>query len=379
MNWLGYGDSPIYVFDRSRAGRAIPVLSGRAGGAGARSAPVELKDLPKENHLRRCRDLTAGDRRFGLRWRRAVRLDALLSADACSRGSRWRAGNGRFHRPRVGRRIPAADLAGKGKLSRTWRALISTPRAPDCCRAGDAPRGWGPRRTSAARSATATARTSWPTTTTIVTPSTAPSPAQQRPMTRFDLAQQLARRKAADFSDHWRLQDGAGQRRQAVLHPMSPLLDANQSRFSSPATSPRYSRRQWRRTNRCIISFYPRFPDLAERHRAIVQTIERSERRLRQDRLYPRRDFRDVLDRADRRLSGRDDALDRGQFAGAVAAKFCAAGNQKVLIARPRWANLCHQLLSAGIAHGDLKHDNVLVTADGKFADRLRFHVRAVA
>ncbi len=30
------------------------------------------------------------------------------------------------------------------------------------------------------------------------------------------------------------------------------------------------------------------------------------------------------------------------------------------------WANMCLELLSMGIAHGDLKHDNVLVTPDGK-------------
>lgn len=50
-----------------------------------------------------------------------------------------------------------------------------------------------------------------------------------------------------------------------------------------------------------------------------------------------------------------------------VASRFCANKNRKALAAITRaWSNLCLDLLARGIAHGDLKQDNILVTSDGQ-------------
>lgn len=53
MNWLGYGDSPIYVFDRSR-GEAALSLCDPAGLAALERDPhlLNWKTIPKEDHLR---------------------------------------------------------------------------------------------------------------------------------------------------------------------------------------------------------------------------------------------------------------------------------------------------------------------------------------
>ena len=56
-----------------------------------------------------------------------------------------------------------------------------------------------------------------------------------------------------------------------------------------------------------------------------------------------------------------------GMSLGAVIAKFCAKEHQSGLAALSRaWANLSFELLAEGIAHGDLKHDNVIVSSDGQ-------------
>ncbi len=56
-----------------------------------------------------------------------------------------------------------------------------------------------------------------------------------------------------------------------------------------------------------------------------------------------------------------------GNSLGTVVAKLCAKEHQSGLAALSRaWANLSLLLLSEGIAHGDLKHDNVIVSSDGQ-------------
>jgi serine/threonine protein kinase len=56
-----------------------------------------------------------------------------------------------------------------------------------------------------------------------------------------------------------------------------------------------------------------------------------------------------------------------GTTLGGATATLCQRGNQRALAALTRaWAKLCHDLLARGIAHGDLKHDNVLITPDSK-------------
>ncbi|MBF0562150.1 MAG: protein kinase family protein [Alphaproteobacteria bacterium] len=54
-----------------------------------------------------------------------------------------------------------------------------------------------------------------------------------------------------------------------------------------------------------------------------------------------------------------------GRSLGEVIKKLCLAKKQKGLASLTRvWARLCQELLSLGIAHGDLKHDNVLAAPD---------------
>ncbi|OEJ64950.1 protein kinase domain-containing protein [Magnetovibrio blakemorei] len=56
-----------------------------------------------------------------------------------------------------------------------------------------------------------------------------------------------------------------------------------------------------------------------------------------------------------------------GLSMGNVVEKMCATQNKKGLFALSKaWSNLCLSMLSSGIAHGDLKHDNVLITLDGQ-------------
>lgn len=56
-----------------------------------------------------------------------------------------------------------------------------------------------------------------------------------------------------------------------------------------------------------------------------------------------------------------------GDSLGMVVRKLCAKGHAKGLAALTRsWGTLCLNMLSKGIAHGDLKHDNVLVTSEGQ-------------
>jgi serine/threonine protein kinase len=56
-----------------------------------------------------------------------------------------------------------------------------------------------------------------------------------------------------------------------------------------------------------------------------------------------------------------------GRTIGAVAGALCEKNNRRALAGLGRaWARLCRDLLGRGIAHGDLKHDNVLVTPEGR-------------
>lgn len=56
-----------------------------------------------------------------------------------------------------------------------------------------------------------------------------------------------------------------------------------------------------------------------------------------------------------------------GEIFGSVIKRVCSNNRRKGLAALTRsWATLCLDLLSKGIAHGDLKHDNVLVMPNGR-------------
>lgn len=56
-----------------------------------------------------------------------------------------------------------------------------------------------------------------------------------------------------------------------------------------------------------------------------------------------------------------------GRSIGAVAEILCQRGNAAALAGLTRaWSRLCLDLLQRGIAHGDLKHDNILVSQDGR-------------
>jgi serine/threonine protein kinase len=56
-----------------------------------------------------------------------------------------------------------------------------------------------------------------------------------------------------------------------------------------------------------------------------------------------------------------------GNSLGSVLKKLTEKNHRKGLAAMAKaWANLCLDMLSRGIAHGDLKHDNILVTPEGQ-------------
>ena len=56
-----------------------------------------------------------------------------------------------------------------------------------------------------------------------------------------------------------------------------------------------------------------------------------------------------------------------GSTLGAAAETLCRRDNRRALSALTRaWAKLCYDMLQRGIAHGDLKHDNVIITPDSK-------------
>lgn len=56
-----------------------------------------------------------------------------------------------------------------------------------------------------------------------------------------------------------------------------------------------------------------------------------------------------------------------GRTLGAVAESLCQRRNQRALAGLTRaWARLCLDLAARGVAHGDLKHDNVLITPEGR-------------
>ena len=56
-----------------------------------------------------------------------------------------------------------------------------------------------------------------------------------------------------------------------------------------------------------------------------------------------------------------------GKPIGPAVETLCAKGNRKAMAALTRaWARLCLDLLARGIAHGDLKHDNVMITPGSK-------------
>ncbi len=56
-----------------------------------------------------------------------------------------------------------------------------------------------------------------------------------------------------------------------------------------------------------------------------------------------------------------------GSTIGAATEILCRRDNRRALAALTRaWAKLCFDMLQRGIAHGDLKHDNVIITPDSK-------------
>ncbi len=109
-------------------------------------------------------------------------------------------------------------------------------------------------------------------------------------------------------------------------------------------------------------------PDLEERHKAISETITRTEASHFTDiRFFPDEIFVTSTIAPSSEYPVVTMPWIEGESLGAVVAKFCARDHQSGLAALARaWANLCLQLLADGVAHGDLKHDNVLVTPDGQ-------------
>nr|QNS26406.1 hypothetical protein MTCCP1_00023 [uncultured bacterium] len=56
-----------------------------------------------------------------------------------------------------------------------------------------------------------------------------------------------------------------------------------------------------------------------------------------------------------------------GPTIGEATETLCRRDNRRGLAALTRaWAKLCHDLLNRGIAHGDLKHDNVIISQESK-------------
>ncbi|MEE8394343.1 MAG: protein kinase family protein [Rhodospirillales bacterium] len=109
-------------------------------------------------------------------------------------------------------------------------------------------------------------------------------------------------------------------------------------------------------------------PNLEDRHHALAQVIEQTEARYLIDvGFLPG----EIFVTSSIASSGEYPVVMMpwidGENLGAVVNRFCAKGQRKGLAALTRaWANLCLDMLSKGIAHGDLKHDNVLVTPDGQ-------------
>ncbi|MEI8393199.1 MAG: protein kinase family protein [Rhodospirillaceae bacterium] len=56
-----------------------------------------------------------------------------------------------------------------------------------------------------------------------------------------------------------------------------------------------------------------------------------------------------------------------GTTIGVATETLCRRENRRALAALTRaWAKLCYNMLQRGIAHGDLKHDNIIITPDSK-------------
>ncbi len=56
-----------------------------------------------------------------------------------------------------------------------------------------------------------------------------------------------------------------------------------------------------------------------------------------------------------------------GETLSATVKRLCEGARRDALVGLGRaWANLCLNMLSAGISHGDLKHDNILIDKSGK-------------
>ncbi len=109
-------------------------------------------------------------------------------------------------------------------------------------------------------------------------------------------------------------------------------------------------------------------PNLEERHKAIAQTVARTKATHFIDISYLPHEIYITSQVAP---TGEYPIVTmpwiEGKSLGAVVAKLCAEEHQKGLAALSRaWANLSRQLLSEGVAHGDLKHDNVIVSSDGQ-------------
>lgn len=109
-------------------------------------------------------------------------------------------------------------------------------------------------------------------------------------------------------------------------------------------------------------------PDLERRHQAITEVLSRSRSGYFVDlRFLPREIF------VKSTIAGNDDypvvvmPWLEGRTMDKVVAILCDKKHQKGLAALTRaFAKMCLGLLSMGVAHGDLKHDNVIVTPNGQ-------------
>lgn len=109
-------------------------------------------------------------------------------------------------------------------------------------------------------------------------------------------------------------------------------------------------------------------PNLEKRHRAVAQFNEQTSARYLIDvGFLPA----EVFVKSSIAPSGEYPVVmmpwTEGRNLGAVVQRICANENRKGLVAFTKaWANLCLDMLSKGIAHGDLKHDNILITPEGQ-------------
>ncbi|SCA56603.1 Putative Serine/threonine protein kinase [Candidatus Terasakiella magnetica] len=117
-----------------------------------------------------------------------------------------------------------------------------------------------------------------------------------------------------------------------------------------------------------IKCFINDLPDLEKRHRGVSLTIDKLKARYLIDVQYIPDELYVTSNIAP---SGDYPVLVmpwvEGETLGAVIERQCVNQNRRGLAAITKaWANLCLDMLGKKIAHGDLKHDNVLITTDGQ-------------